>query len=148
MSFVFIFGRLSSLTRVLQSNETLSHPMDTDTEQCDGLSDAPCIHCRARGLTCRAGPTGVHREGAEAPQSAADIHIDQTSGNHDVIKLQIDKMEGQSSLLYGSMMGSLQDFSSLAMENARIEVALADLWVEQGRWVVNPLLFRVKELIN
>jgi hypothetical protein len=57
-------------------------------------------------------------------------------------------MEGQSRLLYGSMMGSLQDFSSLAMENARIEVALADLRFKEGRCVVNPLLFRVKELIN
>lgn len=145
MSFVSIFGRLSSLTRVLQSNETSSHPMDTDTEQCDGLSDTLCSHCRARGLTRCAGPTEVHREGTEA---AADNHIDQTPGSHDVIQLQIDKMKGQSSLLYDSMMGSLQDFSSLAMENARIEVALADLWAEQGRSVVNQLFFSVEELIN
>jgi hypothetical protein len=46
------------------------------------------------------------------------------------------------------MMGSLQDFSSLAMENARIEVALTDLWAEQGRSVVNHLFFSVEELIN
>jgi hypothetical protein len=125
--------------------------MDTDTERCDGLSDTPCNHCRARGLARCTGPTEIRREGAEAPRPTAHVHIDQTprdQNSNDVMKLQIEKMEGQSSLLYDSMMGSLQDFSSLAMENARLEVALTHLWADQGRWVVNDLIFSVQDLID
>ena len=102
-----------------------------DTEQCYQLLDKP----QARGLTSCA--------------SLTEVPTDLVPENkNSVIMAKTKKMEGECSMLHDSMWGSLQDFSSLALENARIEVELTYLWTELGLSTGHHILRSIEDLIE